>query len=79
MASMSVRIPDSLEQQLSYLAESTGRTKSWLAKQALQDYLEKESWQIAEINQAIKEADLGDFASDEDVSLIFNKWGVNES
>jgi predicted transcriptional regulator len=76
---MSVRIPDSLEQQLSYLAESTGRTKSWLAKQALQDYLEKESWQIAEINQAIKEADLGDFASDEDVSLIFNKWGVNES
>ncbi|MGR6859480.1 CopG family ribbon-helix-helix protein [Aliivibrio salmonicida] len=78
MASMSVRIPDSLEQQLSYLAESTGRTKSWLAKQALQDYLEKESWQIAEINKALKEADLGDFASNEDVSFIFNKWGVNE-
>lgn len=78
MASMSVRIPDSLEQQLSYLAESTGRTKSWLAKQALQDYLEKESWHIAEINKALKEADLGDFASNEEVSFIFNKWGVNE-
>ena len=32
MSVMSVRLPDEVEQQLGQLAQSTGRTKSWLAK-----------------------------------------------
>lgn len=78
MVSMSVRIPDEIEDQLAQLAKSTGRTKSWLTNQAIQDYLARELWQINEINQAIKEADAGEFASTKDVVNTFSKWGINE-
>ncbi|EGR4262109.1 ribbon-helix-helix protein, CopG family [Vibrio cholerae] len=49
MSVMSVRLPDEVEQQLGQLAQSTGRTKSWLANQAIQDYLAREAWQITEV------------------------------
>ncbi|MGS3218468.1 CopG family ribbon-helix-helix protein [Aeromonas caviae] len=42
MSVMSVRLPDEVDQQLGQLAQSTGRTKSWLANQAIQDYLARE-------------------------------------
>lgn len=61
MSVMSVRLPDEVEQQLGQLAQSTGRTKSWLANQAIQDYLAREAWQIAEVEAALSEADAGDF------------------
>ena len=35
MPSMSVRIPDDIEQKLMQLTESTGRTKSWITNQAI--------------------------------------------
>lgn len=74
MAMMSVRLPDELSQQLEALAAATGRTKSFLAGQAIRDFLEREAWQIAEIEQALREADAGDFASDDDVSAVSRKW-----
>lgn len=77
MPSMSVRIPDDIEQKLTQLAESTGRTKSWITNQAIQDYLERELWQINEIKEALSEADSGHFASTNDVKNAFSKWGVN--
>ena len=61
MSVMSVRLPDEVDQQLGQLAQSTGRTKSWLANQAIQDYLAREAWQIAEVEAALREADAGDF------------------
>lgn len=77
MPSMSVRIPAEVEQKLSLLAESTGRTKSWITNQAIQNYLDQELWQVSEIKKALDEADSGDFASDTDVQQTFSKWGVN--
>lgn len=77
MGMMSMRLPDELSNQLDTLAAATGRTKSFLAGQAIRDYLERESWQVAEITQAINEADAGDFASDEEVSAISAKWKRN--
>lgn len=77
MAMMSVRLPDELSQQLEALAAATGRTKSFLAGQAIRDFLEREAWQIAEIEQALREADAGDFASDDEVSALSTKWARN--
>jgi predicted transcriptional regulator len=77
MNMMSMRLPDELSNQLDTLAAATGRTKSFLAGQAIRDYIERESWQIAEITQAINEADAGDFASDDEVSAISAKWNRN--
>lgn len=76
MSVLSVRLPDDIEQQLATLAESTGRTKSWHAGQAVRDYLSRELWQVGEIQQAIEEADAGEFASDEEVAAKMRKWGA---
>lgn len=77
MGMMSLRLADDLSRQLEALAEATGRTKSFLAGQAIRDFVERESWQIAETVQAIKEAEAGDFASDEEVKAIAAKWKHN--
>lgn len=77
MSVMSVRLPDEVEQQLGQLAQSTGRTKSWLANQAIQDYLAREAWQITEVEAALREADAGDFVSEKEMMAKFNRWGIN--
>lgn len=75
--SMSMRLPKELAMQLGNLAEATGRTKSFLAVQALQEFVERESWQVAEIKKALKEADAGDFASDEEMAALDAKWNYH--
>ena len=77
MSVMSVRLPDEVEQQLGQLAQSTGRTKSWLANQAIQDYLAREAWQITEVEAALREADAGDFVPETEMMAKFNRWGIN--
>ncbi|MFN2996076.1 CopG family ribbon-helix-helix protein [Serratia plymuthica] len=76
MSVMSVRLPEDLSEQLEALAKATGRTKSFLAGQAIRDFINREAWQIAEIQQAIAEADEGDFASDDEMEARFKKMGV---
>ncbi len=77
MSVMSFRLPDEVDQQLGQLAQSTGRTKSWLANQAIQDYLAREAWQVAQIEAALIEADAGDFMPATDMAAKFNRWGIN--
>ena len=77
MSVMSFRLPDEVDQQLGQLAQSTGRTKSWLANQAIQDYLAREAWQIAQIEAALSEADAGDFVPEMEMVTKFNRWGIN--
>lgn len=72
---MSMRLPASLSARLGRLAEATGRTRSYLAVQAIQDFVDREAWQIAEIKQALLEADAGDFATDEEMAALDAKWG----
>ena len=77
MGMMSMRLPDELSEQLDALAVATGRSKSFLAGQAIRDFIERESWQIAEISQAMQEADAGDFASDDELNAVSAKWNNN--
>ncbi|WP_397449579.1 CopG family ribbon-helix-helix protein [Pseudomonas sp. NA-150] len=77
MSTMSLRLPDEMADTLARLAKATGRSKSFLAINALRDYLAREAWQIAEIQQAIEEADAGDFATADEVSATLTKWTGN--
>ncbi|MBN3190012.1 ribbon-helix-helix protein, CopG family [Pectobacterium brasiliense] len=76
MGVMSVRLNDETTAQLDALAKATGRTRSFLAGQAIEDYLTREAWQIAEIEQAIKETDAGDFVSSDEMNNLFRKLGT---
>ena len=67
---INVRLPEALYKQ------ATDRTKSFLAVDALTQYVKSESWQIQDIHKAIKEADAGEFATDQQVKDVFGKYGV---
>ena len=74
---MTVRIDDDIKDRLEVLAGATRRSKSFLAAEAIRAYVDTNEWQIAEIQAAIKEADAGDFASDQEVADLAKRWGVN--
>ncbi len=74
---MTIRLEPELKQRLDRLAKATQRSKSFLAAEALRDFVELNEWQIGEIKAAIGEADKGDFASDKAVKKTLGKWGVD--
>lgn len=71
---MTIRIEDEVEDRLDRLAESTQRSKSFLAAEAIREYVENNDWQVAETCKALKEADAGDIASAKDVAALARKW-----
>lgn len=74
---MTIRLDDDLEHRLDVLAAATQRSKSFLAAEAIQAYVEAHDWQVGEMRTALQEAETGDFASDEDVAALAKKWNVN--
>jgi predicted transcriptional regulator len=75
---MTIRLDADLKTRLDKLADATHRSKSYLAAEAVREYIELNEWQLQEIQAAVTEADAGDFASAEAVTSTFSKWGVNE-
>jgi RHH-type rel operon transcriptional repressor/antitoxin RelB len=73
---INVRLPEALYNQIEELAKATARTKSFLTIDALTSYVERESWQIRDIHEGIKEADAGEFATDDQVKDVFAKYGA---
>ena len=76
-ATLSLRVPQTVVDQLGLLADATGKSRNFLAVQAMQDFIEREAWQVREIQEAIKEAEAGDFATDEEVRAVKAKWSSN--
>ncbi len=74
---MTIRLEPELKCRLDKLSIATHRSKSFLAAAAVREFIEINEWQIEEMKQAIKEADDGDFAQDQELSTVLNKWGVN--
>ena len=50
--------------------------KSFLAINALTHCVQTESWQLRDIQEDIKEADAGEFATDKQVNSVFAKYGA---
>ena len=74
---LSVRIPPESRDQLEELASSTGRSKSFLAAEAIEHYLAMHSWQVKAIEKAVKKADSkkAKFIKHEKVADWLNSWG----
>jgi predicted transcriptional regulator len=54
---VTVRLAPELKAKLDALAISTKRSKSWLAAEAIAQYLEQEAWQIERIEESVALAD----------------------
>lgn len=50
------------------------RSRSYVAAQAIEDFVAREEWQLAEIEAGLADVERGDFASDRDVAAVVGKY-----
>ena len=71
---VSVRLPAELKDKMETYAQLTGRTKSYVAMEALTEYLTWRTPQIEDLKEAVAAADRGDFASDAEAAAVFARY-----
>ena len=71
---VSVRIDQASKKRLEKLAKSTGRSRSFLAAEAINDYLDLNEWQVAGIQKAVASLDRGEGVPNERVKEWVSSW-----
>jgi len=71
---MTVQLEEEMKQRLDRLAALTQRSESTLAAEAIRDFVTLQEWQLGEIDAALREADAGEFVSDEAMAAFAGKW-----
>jgi RHH-type transcriptional regulator, rel operon repressor / antitoxin RelB len=71
---LTLRLNSQLKKQLDRLSKAMNRTRSFVASEAIREYVELNEWQIDEVKKALVEADREDFASDAEVARVVKKW-----
>jgi len=71
-----VRVDPAVKKRLEKLARNTGRSRSFLAAEAINDYLDLNEWQVAGIKQAIASLDRGEGIAHQDVKDWVASWGT---
>ncbi|RWO33011.1 MAG: ribbon-helix-helix protein, CopG family [Mesorhizobium sp.] len=74
MTAFTVRVPDETAKRLDQPAEKLDRSRSYVAAQAIEDFVAREEWQLAEIEAGLADVERGDFASDRDVAAVVGKY-----
>ncbi|MBN7804541.1 CopG family ribbon-helix-helix protein [Agrobacterium rosae] len=73
MTAFTIRVPDEVANRLNEIAQKLDRSRSYMAAQAVENFVSREEWQLAEIEAGIAEADRGEVASDEDAARVIGK------
>jgi len=71
---VSARLDSKTIKKLDRLAKATARSKSFLAAEAIRAYVEEQAWQVEAIEEGVRQADAGNFASEEEVKRAFARW-----
>lgn len=72
-AVLTLRLDAKLKKQLDRLSKSMSRSRSFVAAQAIEEYVSVNEWQIAEIKKGLAEADAGDFATAEEMQQTIRR------
>ena len=70
---LTLRLDAKLKNRLDRLSKSMNRSRSFVAAQAIQEFVSVNEWQINEIKKGMAEADAGDFASDEEMQQTIRR------
>ena len=73
-AILTLRLDAKLKKQLDRISKSMNRSRSFVAAQAIEEYVSVNEWQIAEIKKAVDAADRGEFASAKQVQQGLKRW-----
>ena len=71
---ITVRMDADKREALDALARATDRDRSYLINEAVDAYLAVHRWQITHIEEGLRQADAGEFATDEEVSAAYSRW-----
>jgi predicted transcriptional regulator len=74
-ATFTVRVDSAVKKRLEKLAKSTGRSRSFIAAEAIGSYLDVNEWQVAGIKRAIESMDRGEGVPHERVKKWITSWG----
>jgi len=74
-STFTVRVDTAVKKRLEKLAKDTGRSRSFLAAEAIGAYVDVNEWQIAGIKQAIVSLDRGEGVAHEQVTDWVRSWG----
>ena len=75
---LTMRVRNALKKRLEKLSRSTGRSRSFLATEAISAYLDTNEWQVARIKQAIRSLDDGKGIPHEQVRELVASWGTQK-
>lgn len=69
-------LDDSALKALDRIAERTERTRAEVISEAVQGYLELQAWQLQKIQAGLTAADREDFAGDDEIARIVEKYAT---
>jgi len=74
---VSTRVSPEVANRLAALSQSTHRSKSFLAAQAIEEFLNVQEWHVEAIKKGIAAAEKGEVKSHEEALALLNTWGKN--
>jgi RHH-type transcriptional regulator, rel operon repressor / antitoxin RelB len=75
---LTVRVETDVKKRLEKLAKSTGRSRSFLAAEALNEYLDVNEWQVAGVRKAMDSLDRGERSARTGQGMLI-PWAVSAS
>jgi len=72
---LTVRVARTAKKRLEKLAENTGRSRSFLAAEAINAYLDVNEWQVAGTRRAMASLDRGEGVAHRQVKEWIASWG----
>jgi predicted transcriptional regulator len=74
-ATLTIRVDSAVKKRLERLSKCTGRSRSFLAAEAIGEFVDANEWQVAGIKRAIASLDRGEGVSHERVKEWVRSWG----
>jgi predicted transcriptional regulator len=72
--SITFRLDKAKRAALDSIAAAKDRDRSEVIEEAIEAYIEVQHWQIAHIKEGLRQADAGEFVSNERVKKALAKW-----
>jgi predicted transcriptional regulator len=73
-ATITVRLEETTLSALDQLAAKTERSRDWLVRLAIENFVALEDWRLGKIEAGIAAADRGEFVSDKDLARVKAKF-----
>jgi RHH-type rel operon transcriptional repressor/antitoxin RelB len=73
---ITARIPLTVQADLAALARATGRNQDALIHEALRRFIDMERRHVAFIEERLRQADAGEFATDEEMAELYTEFNI---